>query len=77
MFVATSSYLFSILFLPALAHAFGVSLNWDVPDAASDIVQASARIQLNSTSSPIGTEWVGVGWDSGAISLQKISSDQL
>ncbi|KAJ2744863.1 hypothetical protein GGI20_002631 [Coemansia sp. BCRC 34301] len=63
--------------LPAVVNSFGVSLNWDVPDAASDIVQASARVQLNSTSSPIGTEWVGVGWDAGAISLQKIASDQL
>ncbi|KAJ2022499.1 hypothetical protein GGI06_001790 [Coemansia sp. S85] len=61
----------------ALVHAFDVSLSWDVPDTAQDVVQASARIQLNSTSSPLGTEWVGVGWDTGAISLQKLSNDQL
>ncbi|KAJ2106360.1 hypothetical protein GGI16_001965 [Coemansia sp. S142-1] len=67
--------IFCALATPALA--FDVSLSWDVPDTAADVVQASARVQLNSTSSPIGTEWVGVGWDTGAISLQKLSSDQL
>ncbi|KAJ2754208.1 hypothetical protein GGI19_002570 [Coemansia pectinata] len=66
---------FCALATPTLA--FDVSLSWDVPDTAADVVQASARVQLNSTSSPIGTEWVGVGWDTGAISLQKLSSDQL
>ncbi|KAJ2685259.1 hypothetical protein IWW39_004386 [Coemansia spiralis] len=66
-----------LVLFSTLVHAFDVSLSWDVPDTAQDVVQASARIQLNSTSSPLGTEWVGVGWDTGAISLQKLSNDQL
>ncbi|KAJ2364125.1 hypothetical protein H4S01_003945 [Coemansia sp. RSA 2610] len=67
----------SALVLPALATAFDVSLLWDVPDEAQEITQASALIKLNSTSSPIGTEWIGVGWNSGAISLQKLGDEQL
>ncbi|KAJ2467891.1 hypothetical protein GGI02_003874, partial [Coemansia sp. RSA 2322] len=72
-------YVLPLLLCPPLllASAFDVNLMWDVPDDAKDITQASAHIQLNSTSSPIGTEWIGVGWDTGAISLQKLSNDQL
>ncbi|KAJ2780776.1 hypothetical protein GGI15_003427 [Coemansia interrupta] len=59
------------------AAAFDVNLLWDVPDAAREITQASANIQINSTASPINTEWIGVGWDTGAMSLQKLADDQL
>ncbi|KAJ2483744.1 hypothetical protein IWW56_000118 [Coemansia sp. RSA 2131] len=65
------------LLLPALVSAFDVGLLWDVPDEAQEITQASAQIRLNSTTSPIGTEWIGVGWRTGAISLQKLGDEQL
>ncbi|KAJ2237933.1 hypothetical protein H4R99_000655 [Coemansia sp. RSA 1722] len=57
--------------------AFDVDLLWDVPDTAVDITQASANIQLNSTSSPLNTEWIGVGWETGALSLQKLGDNKL
>ncbi|KAJ1815954.1 hypothetical protein LPJ56_002507, partial [Coemansia sp. RSA 2599] len=59
------------------SRAFDVDLLWDVPDEAHDITQASANIQLNSTSSPLNTEWIGVGWETGALSLQKLGDDKL
>ncbi|KAJ1956703.1 hypothetical protein EC988_001207 [Linderina pennispora] len=64
------------LVVPAVL-AFDVNLVWDVPDNALDLTQASAHVALNSSSSPIGTEWIGVGWDSGAISLQKLRDNSL
>ncbi|KAJ1642717.1 hypothetical protein LPJ64_005458, partial [Coemansia asiatica] len=60
-----------------ISKAFDVNLLWDVPDDARDITQASANIQLNSTSSPLSTEWIGVGWETGALSLQKLGDDKL
>ncbi|KAJ2743531.1 hypothetical protein H4S06_005564, partial [Coemansia sp. BCRC 34490] len=66
-----------LLALAGLARGLDVSLLWEVPDDAHDITQASASVQLNTTTAPAGTEWIGVGWDSGAISLQKLSNDQL
>ncbi|KAJ2808637.1 hypothetical protein H4R20_000755 [Coemansia guatemalensis] len=66
-----------LLGLASLAACFDVSLLWDVPDGAQDITQASALIQLNSSTSPIGTEWTGIGWQHGALSLQKLSDEQL
>ncbi|KAJ1663168.1 hypothetical protein IW140_005666 [Coemansia sp. RSA 1813] len=68
---------FIILFVACLALGFDVNLLWDVPDDARDITQASAHVQLNSTTAPIGTEWIGVGWETGAISVQKLSNEQL
>ncbi|KAJ2403043.1 hypothetical protein GGI23_000262 [Coemansia sp. RSA 2559] len=65
------------LLLPSMALGFDVNLLWDVPDDARDITQASAHVQLNSTTAPIGTEWIGVGWETGAISMQKLSNEQL
>ncbi|KAI9481914.1 hypothetical protein BX667DRAFT_535085 [Coemansia mojavensis] len=41
------------------------------------ITQASAQVQLNSSTSPIGTEWISVGWNAGAISPQKTDKEQL
>ncbi|KAJ2502622.1 hypothetical protein GGH96_000908 [Coemansia sp. RSA 1972] len=70
-------WLATFLLLPFVASAFDVGLLWDVPDEAQEITQASAQIRLNSTTSPIGTEWIGVGWHTGAISLQKLGDDQL
>ncbi|KAJ2721820.1 hypothetical protein GGI07_003703 [Coemansia sp. Benny D115] len=75
-----SHYLLVLLGSIVLAQstlAFDVNLLWDVPDDAKDITQASANIQINSTSAPINTEWIGVGWDTGAISIQKLSDEQL
>ncbi|KAJ1963546.1 hypothetical protein GGI12_001995 [Dipsacomyces acuminosporus] len=63
--------------LVARASAFDISLLWEVPEDAIDITQGSAHVTINKTSSPIGTEWIGVGWETGAISLQKLSDDQL
>ncbi|KAI8318559.1 hypothetical protein GQ54DRAFT_314381 [Martensiomyces pterosporus] len=57
--------------------AFDINLIWDVPDNAVDITQISSHIMINSTSSPIGTEWIGAGWGTGAISIQKLANDQL
>ncbi|KAJ2779393.1 hypothetical protein H4R18_004038 [Coemansia javaensis] len=62
--------------LASLAAGFDVSLQWEVPDDAQDITQASATVQINSTA-PVGTEWTGVGWDHGGISLQKLAGDEL
>ncbi|KAJ2851049.1 hypothetical protein IWW36_001396 [Coemansia brasiliensis] len=67
----------TLLASAATTLAFDVSLLWDVPDDAREITQASAQIQLNSSTSPIGTEWIGVGWNAGAISLQKTGEEQL
>ncbi|KAJ2797272.1 hypothetical protein H4R21_004383, partial [Coemansia helicoidea] len=56
--------------------AFDVSLQWEVPDEAQDITQASATVHANSTAPP-GTEWTGIGWEHGSLSLQKIGNDEL
>ncbi|KAI9502689.1 hypothetical protein GGI25_003544 [Coemansia spiralis] len=70
------SALVLLLLLACASHGFDINLVWDTPDNAHDITQASAKIQLNATS-PIGTEWIGVGWDTGLISVQKLSNSQL
>ncbi|KAJ2536195.1 hypothetical protein EV175_006825, partial [Coemansia sp. RSA 1933] len=62
---------------PPLALGFDVDLLWDVPDEARDITQASAHVRLNATTAPVGTEWIGIGWETGALSLQKLSNEQL
>ncbi|PIA14385.1 hypothetical protein COEREDRAFT_88774 [Coemansia reversa NRRL 1564] len=66
-----------VLALASLTACFDVSIFWDVPDNAQDITQASTLIQLNSSTSPIGTEWIGIGWQYGALSLQKLNQEEL
>ncbi|KAJ2080540.1 hypothetical protein H4R24_002999 [Coemansia sp. RSA 988] len=66
-----------VLGFASLVSCFDISLLWDVPDDAQDITQASALIQLNSSTSPVGTEWIGIGWQHGALSLQKFGNGQL
>ncbi|KAJ1901942.1 hypothetical protein LPJ66_000398 [Kickxella alabastrina] len=70
-------FLALIPFLLGITNAFDINLLWDVPDNTKDITQMSAHIQLNSTSSPINTEWTGIGWDTGSLSIQKLSDNQL
>ncbi|KAI7823420.1 hypothetical protein BX661DRAFT_186563, partial [Kickxella alabastrina] len=62
------TFLTLIPFLLGITNAFNIN---------SYITQMSAHIQLNSTSSPINTEWTGIGWDTGSISIQKLSDNQL
>ncbi|KAJ2713243.1 hypothetical protein H4R19_002347 [Coemansia spiralis] len=74
--VRWASALLAFPCLAAIAGAFDVSLQWDVPDDAQDITQASASVHINSTAPP-GTEWTGIGWDHGSLSLQKLANDEL
>lgn len=68
-----------LLLLLSVVGAFDVQLMWELPEDTpqEDLTQASARLQLNSSStSPAGTEWTGIGWDHGSLSVQKLADSQ-
>ncbi|KAJ1962442.1 hypothetical protein GGI12_002649 [Dipsacomyces acuminosporus] len=67
--IPKKSILVSLLGLLA-ASAFEVQLEWDVLEGTKDITTAMSLVRLANDTSPLGTEWTGIGWDSGSLSLQ-------
>ncbi|KAJ2712256.1 hypothetical protein H4R19_002846 [Coemansia spiralis] len=61
--------------LLALASSISVGaieadLEWDVGSGARWITSASSILRFANDSAPRHTEWIGVGWQSGSLSLQ-------
>ncbi|KAI8319662.1 hypothetical protein GQ54DRAFT_292533 [Martensiomyces pterosporus] len=56
--------------LGLIAQAFEVQLEWDIIEGTKDVTTAMSLLRFANDTSPPATEWTGIGWDSGSISLQ-------
>ncbi|KAJ2765141.1 hypothetical protein IWQ57_004895, partial [Coemansia nantahalensis] len=52
-------------------RALEADLEWEVGAGARWITSASSIMRFSNDSAPCNTEWIGVGWQSGSLSMQR------